>query len=70
MKKHPKRREETQEEIKEEIQEAGGKVRLIENPLPLPRKHVKKTMDYKIDITEEQMKYDVEVKENDDFDLQ
>lgn len=70
MKKRPKRQENIREESKEEIQEAERKVQFIENPLPLPRKHVKKTMDYKIEVTEEQMKYDREVKDDDDFDLQ
>lgn len=75
MRKHPKiqteTREESKKEIKEEIQEGREeeKIRLIENPLPLPKKHVKKTMDYRIDVTEEQMKYDMEVREDDDFDL-
>lgn len=61
---------EVREEAQQEDQGTGEKVRLIENPLPLPRKHVKKAMDYKIDVSEEQMKYDREVPENDDFDLQ
>lgn len=44
--------------------------RFIENPLPLPKKHVKKEMDYQYLVTEENMKYDVEVPEDDDFDIQ
>lgn len=40
------------------LEEAPAKVQLIENPLPLPKKHVKKEMDY-----------DHEVDENDDFDI-
>lgn len=70
MKKRPERQENIREESKEEMREAGRKVKFIENPLPLPRKHVKKTMDYKIEVAQEQMKYDREVREDDDFDLQ
>ena len=46
-----------------------GGTNYIENPLPLPKKHVKKEMDYQYDVAQEDMKYDVEVPENDDFDL-
>lgn len=49
---------------------AAGKVKFIENPLPLPKKHVKKTMGYQREIPPEEMHYDVEVDENDDFDLE
>ncbi|MCM1426790.1 MAG: hypothetical protein NC118_09320, partial [Eubacterium sp.] len=45
------------------------KPRFIENPLPLPKKHEKRTMDYQYDITEDKMDFDIEVKENDDFDV-
>ncbi len=49
--------------------ENKNKIRFIENPLPLPKKHVKKTMGYRFEPEEEGMKYDIETKENDDFDL-
>lgn len=45
------------------------KPRFIENPLPLPKKHVKKEMDYQYPVADKDMKYDIEVDENDDFDL-
>ena len=45
-------------------------VQFIENPLPLPKKHVKKVMDYKFEPEEHLMKYDIEVSDDDDFDLQ
>ncbi|MBO5167093.1 MAG: hypothetical protein J6B90_10920 [Lachnospiraceae bacterium] len=45
------------------------KPRFIENPLPLPKKHVKKTMGYRLEVSEEQMKYDIEVSDTDDFDI-
>lgn len=52
-----------------ENMETKKEIKLIENPLPLPKKHVKKTMDYRFEPEPEFMKYDIEVKENDDFDL-
>lgn len=45
------------------------KPRFLENPLPLPKKHEKRTFDYQYEIEEEQMKFDVEVDEDDDFDI-
>ena len=56
---------ETQETAENQV----PKPRYIENPLPLPKKHVAKEMDYQYDIAESDMKYDVEVSENDDFDV-
>lgn len=47
---------------------AQEKPRFIENPLPLPKKHVKRTMDYDYKVSEEDMHYDVEIAEEDDFD--
>ena len=46
------------------------KPRYIENPLPLPRKHVAREMDYRYTVEEKDMKYDVEVPDDDDFDVQ
>lgn len=43
--------------------------RYIENPLPLPKKHVKREMDYQYAVEEKDMKYDVNVPEHDDFDI-
>lgn len=45
------------------------KPRYIENPLPLPKKHVKREMDYQYPVDEKDMKYDVDVSEQDDFDI-
>ncbi len=44
-------------------------VQLIDNPLPLPKKHVKKELNYKVQPQDEMMCFDIEVSENDDFDL-
>lgn len=46
-----------------------AKPHYIENPMPLPKRHEKREMDYQYDVTETDMKYDVEVPVNDDFDL-
>lgn len=51
-------------EIKEE-----KKIEYIDNPLPLPKKHVRKTMDYAFIPEDDQMKYDIAVSDSDDFDL-
>lgn len=57
------------EKEKVDNKEQNPKVEYIENPLPLPKKHIRKTMDYAFVPNEKQMKYDVYVPENDDFDL-
>ena len=44
-------------------------IKFIENPLPLPRKHVKKEMDYGMEVSDERMEYDISADENDDFDI-
>lgn len=55
--------------VLEEGNEPMPKVKLIENPLPLPRKHVKKVMGYGFEPDEAQMSYDVAVSDEDDFDI-
>ena len=45
------------------------KPKFIENPLPLPKKHVRKTMEYGFIPEEDMMHYDIEVDENDDYDI-
>lgn len=45
------------------------KIHYIENPLPLPKKHVKKTMGYRQDVSTELLDYDLEVSDLDDFDI-
>lgn len=62
--------QETIEEINTTAQEPVQKPRFIENPLPLPKKHVKKEMDYQYQVPEEKMKYDVEVSQQDDYDIE
>ncbi len=51
------------------IEEAPSKVQLIENPLPLPKKHVKKVLDFDMEPGEGQEDFDVQVDANDDYDI-
>lgn len=51
-----------------ESTETEEKPRWIENPLPLPKKHIKKALEYRYEVSEEHMKYDIEVSATDDFD--
>lgn len=57
---------ETVEEKKEEKKEKK-KVNYIENPLPLPKKHVKRNFDFKIDRRKDD--FDIDIEEGDDFDI-
>ncbi len=63
--------EKLQEENTGEIktQEAPKQVKYIENPLPLPKKHVKKALEYCVEPKEELMHFDIEISEEDDFDI-
>lgn len=45
------------------------KVQFIENPLPLPKKHVKRTLDYGVAVPEGKDDFDLVVDEKDDFDI-
>ena len=63
---------EMKEPVSEEAAEAASPVsapRFIENPLPLPKKHEKRKMGYQYEIEEDKMNFDVEIKENDDYDF-
>ena len=41
-------------------------VKYLDNPLPLPKKHVKRTLDFELDKKDD---FDIEIKEDDDFDI-
>ena len=56
-------------EVPEEASAPVSATRFIENPLPLPKKHEKREMGYQFDVAEDKMNFDVEIKENDDFDI-
>ncbi len=43
--------------------------KFFETPLPMPKKHVKKTLDYTFEPSPELMKYDIEISPDDDFDI-
>lgn len=47
----------------------SAKPRFIENPLPVPKKHVKKSIDYAFEPSEDKMDYDIVIDEEDDFDI-
>lgn len=59
--------EEETEPLPEENAEAEP-IQLIENPLPLPKKHVPKILDYKLD-NDDGSDFDYPVADDDDFDL-
>ncbi len=69
VKREPEKQEPEKQEPEKHETEKHEKPRFIENPLPLPKKHVKKEMDYQYEIADDKMKYDIEVDENDDFDI-
>ncbi len=65
-KETPKTMEVVNSEI---IQPEEKPIQYIENPLPLPKKHVNRNrIDYALEVSEDQMKYDIEVSEEDDWD--
>ena len=49
--------------------EKPPKKRYLDNPLPVPKKHVRRQMDFQYTVEEKDMKYDVEVSGDDDFDI-
>lgn len=56
--------------VKESVAAASvQKQRFLENPLPVPKRHVKKEMDYDYPIAPEMMHFDLEVTNEDDFAL-
>ena len=50
-------------------EDLNKKIEFIENPLPVPKKHIRKTMDYAFVPEESLMKYDIHVSDNDDYDI-
>jgi len=49
---------------------APAQVTFIENPLPLPKKHVKKRLDFAFEPAPEEMNYDYDVDDNDTYDIE
>ena len=57
-------------ETVEQQPEVPKTIKLIDNPLPLPKKHVKKEMNYAFEPTKDQMHYDLNnYSVDDDYDL-
>ena len=57
-------------ESKTELAEEEKKVKLLHNPLPVPKKHVKKVMNYAFEPGKDKMHYDLNnYNVNDDYDL-
>lgn len=64
------RKEENPMGIQESAEESGKReVRYLENPMPLPKKHVKRVMDYAMTAEAEEDDFDFSVEEDDDFDI-
>lgn len=49
--------------------EPERKIKYIENPLPLPRKHEKRVMDYGLNIEKGKDDFDFDIADDDDFDI-
>lgn len=67
-------KEEQQATEQEKTEQSEGteekKVQFLENPLPLPKKHVKRVMDYSLSSGQkEDDDFDIPVAEDDDFDI-
>ncbi len=56
-------------EAVEEDARTDRKVQFLENPLPLPKKHVKRVMDYSLPSGAQDDDFDYPVAEDDDFDV-
>ena len=62
--------EEDSDTIIQEDKASKKEIQYIENPLPLPKKHEKKQMDYGFNPNDEQMHFDFDVTDDkSDFDI-
>lgn len=65
----------TERELKESqkpktiVNDKGETIKLLANPLPGPKKHVKKTLDYDLDVSDDKMFYDVDREDFGDYEL-
>ena len=55
-------------QAQDELLKQQTPVHFIENPLPTPKKHIKKTMDYTYAIEADKLEFDQEIRKDDDFD--
>ncbi|MDR0948158.1 MAG: hypothetical protein LBM69_01415 [Lachnospiraceae bacterium] len=53
----------------EETEPTPQGVELLENPLPVPKKHIRKKMDYGFEPSQDLLKFDLPIPDYDDFDL-
>jgi len=61
---------ESQEEPQVQSLKPAPDIQYIENPLPLPKKHVAKTMDYRLKVDESKpLDYDYQIEDDDDYDI-
>ncbi len=52
------------------MNEEKKEIQFLENPLPLPKPHVSKIMDYSFDMEEDaELDFDIEVRDEDDFEV-
>ncbi len=62
--------EEAKEEDKEPVKEEKKAIKFLENPLPLPKAHVSKEMEYSLNMeTDSNLHFDIEIEEDDDFEV-
>jgi flagellar biosynthesis/type III secretory pathway M-ring protein FliF/YscJ len=59
--------DEKTESADEQTERTDKTIHYIENPLPLPKKHVKRSMDFGLEEKEDD--FDIEIKPGDDFDI-
>ena len=57
------------QEPKTIVNDKGETITLLANPLPGPKKHVKRTLDYDFEVPESQMFYDRDGFAYDDYDV-
>ena len=69
-------KEEQKQEENSIVTEDGRRIKLLDNPLPVPKRHVKKKMNFKVNATGEQQPegeqkddFDHQTDVNDDFDV-
>lgn len=63
-------RTEVQAKPQAQIPGPAPAIQYIENPLPLPKKHVARTMDYKLKVDDsETLDYDYRIDDDDDYDI-
>ncbi|MBR5578706.1 MAG: hypothetical protein IKW28_06895 [Lachnospiraceae bacterium] len=59
-----------EQEVTDIQEQVPAQIKLLDNPLPLPKKHVKKVMNYAFEPSKEQMHYDLNnYNVDDDYDL-